>query len=111
MANVEILVLFLDRVLLTHLLCMLCILKLWHLPFSNQIWVMALSVCFIFTITIGTFPAVTVEVQSSVAKGGAWGRLHGANQRLHRTRRTHTQDGQKTQTHTTLVWVQPGPIF
>ncbi|KAG7265699.1 hypothetical protein CRUP_010443 [Coryphaenoides rupestris] len=33
---------------------------------------MALSVCFIFTITIGTFPAVTVEVQSSVAKGGAW---------------------------------------
>ncbi|KAG7265697.1 hypothetical protein CRUP_010441 [Coryphaenoides rupestris] len=38
----------------------------------KQIWVMALSVCFIFTITIGTFPAVTVEVQSSVAKGGAW---------------------------------------
>uniref|UniRef100_A0A8C5BCE4 Equilibrative nucleoside transporter 1-like n=1 Tax=Gadus morhua TaxID=8049 RepID=A0A8C5BCE4_GADMO len=36
------------------------------------IWVMALSVCFIFTITIGTFPAVTVEVKSSVAAGSAW---------------------------------------
>lgn len=43
------------------------------LVLSNQIWVMALSVCFIFTITIGTFPAVTVEVQSTVADGGAWG--------------------------------------
>ncbi|KAK0153681.1 Equilibrative nucleoside transporter 1 [Merluccius polli] len=38
----------------------------------KQIWVLALSVCFIFTITIGTFPAVTVEVKSSLAKGGAW---------------------------------------
>ncbi|CAL8298917.1 unnamed protein product [Merluccius merluccius] len=38
----------------------------------KQIWVMALSVCFIFTITIGTFPAVTVEVKSSLAEGGAW---------------------------------------
>ncbi|KAJ8013860.1 hypothetical protein DPEC_G00034190 [Dallia pectoralis] len=38
----------------------------------KQIWVMALSVCFVFTITIGTFPAVTVEVQSTVAVGGAW---------------------------------------
>ncbi|CAJ1067124.1 equilibrative nucleoside transporter 1-like [Xyrichtys novacula] len=38
----------------------------------KQIWVMALSVCFIFTVTIGTFPAVTVEVQSTVANGGAW---------------------------------------
>uniref|UniRef100_A0A8C9YNP1 Solute carrier family 29 member 1a n=1 Tax=Sander lucioperca TaxID=283035 RepID=A0A8C9YNP1_SANLU len=37
------------------------------------IWVMALSVCFIFTVTIGTFPAVTVEVESTVAAGGAWG--------------------------------------
>lgn len=34
---------------------------------------MALSVCFIFTVTIGTFPAVTVEVKSTVADGGAWG--------------------------------------
>lgn len=38
----------------------------------KQIWVTALSVCFIFTVTIGTFPAITVEVKSSVAKGGAW---------------------------------------
>uniref|UniRef100_A0AAR2IJZ6 Solute carrier family 29 member 1a n=1 Tax=Pygocentrus nattereri TaxID=42514 RepID=A0AAR2IJZ6_PYGNA len=38
----------------------------------KQIWVMALSVCFVFTITIGTFPAVTVEVRSTVADGGAW---------------------------------------
>ncbi|XP_026211227.1 equilibrative nucleoside transporter 1 [Anabas testudineus] len=38
----------------------------------KQIWVMALSVCFIFTVTIGTFPAVTVDVKSSVANGGAW---------------------------------------
>lgn len=39
----------------------------------GQIWVMALSVCFIFTITIGIFPAVTVEVKSTVADGGDWG--------------------------------------
>uniref|UniRef100_A0A6Q2ZC88 Solute carrier family 29 member 1a n=1 Tax=Esox lucius TaxID=8010 RepID=A0A6Q2ZC88_ESOLU len=38
----------------------------------RQIWVMALSVCFVFTITIGVFPAVTVEVRSSVAEGGTW---------------------------------------
>ncbi|CAB1312795.1 unnamed protein product [Coregonus sp. 'balchen'] len=38
----------------------------------KQIWVMALSVCFVFTITIGTFPAVTVDVRSTVADGGAW---------------------------------------
>ncbi|XP_042358201.1 equilibrative nucleoside transporter 1-like [Plectropomus leopardus] len=38
----------------------------------KQIWVIALSVCFIFTVTIGTFPAVTVEVKSMVANGGAW---------------------------------------
>ncbi|TDH01461.1 hypothetical protein EPR50_G00180360 [Perca flavescens] len=39
----------------------------------KQIWVMALSVCFIFTITIGTFPAVTVDVKSTLADGGTWG--------------------------------------
>ncbi|KAM6916215.1 equilibrative nucleoside transporter 1-like [Xenentodon cancila] len=38
----------------------------------KQIWVTALSVCFIFTVTIGTFPAVTVEVKSTVANGGRW---------------------------------------
>lgn len=34
---------------------------------------MALSVCFIFTVTIGTFPAVTVDVKSTIADGGPWG--------------------------------------
>ncbi|XP_032408189.1 equilibrative nucleoside transporter 1-like [Xiphophorus hellerii] len=38
----------------------------------KQIWVMALSVCFIFTVTIGTFPSVTVDVKSTVANGSAW---------------------------------------
>ncbi|XP_029962870.1 equilibrative nucleoside transporter 1-like [Salarias fasciatus] len=38
----------------------------------KQIWVMALSVCFIFTVTIGTFPAVTADVKSEVANGSAW---------------------------------------
>ncbi|XP_059421703.1 equilibrative nucleoside transporter 1-like isoform X2 [Carassius carassius] len=32
----------------------------------KQIWVMALSVCFVFTITIGVFPAVTVDVRTTV---------------------------------------------
>lgn len=39
----------------------------------RQMWVMALSVCFIFIVTIGAFPAVTVDVKSSVvndAKNG-----------------------------------------
>ncbi|KAF7659011.1 hypothetical protein LDENG_00004340 [Lucifuga dentata] len=38
----------------------------------KQIWVMALSVCFIFTVTIGAFPAVTVDVKSTIANGSAW---------------------------------------
>ncbi|XP_051957243.1 equilibrative nucleoside transporter 1-like [Xyrauchen texanus] len=38
----------------------------------KKIWVMALSVCFAFTITIGTFPAVTADVKSTMADGGAW---------------------------------------
>ncbi|XP_058507777.1 equilibrative nucleoside transporter 1-like [Solea solea] len=38
----------------------------------KQIWVMALSVCCIFTVTIGTFPAVTADVRSTVANGSAW---------------------------------------
>uniref|UniRef100_A0A8B9J9Y5 Solute carrier family 29 member 1 (Augustine blood group) n=1 Tax=Astyanax mexicanus TaxID=7994 RepID=A0A8B9J9Y5_ASTMX len=40
--------------------------------FLTYIWVMALSVCFVFTITIGTFPAVTVEVKSTVKNDGIW---------------------------------------
>lgn len=38
----------------------------------RQIWVLALSVCFIFTVTIGTFPAVTADVKSEVAKDSEW---------------------------------------
>lgn len=38
----------------------------------KQIWVMALSVCFVFIITIGIFPAVTVEVASTIPDSGAW---------------------------------------
>ncbi|CAM4731332.1 unnamed protein product [Leuciscus chuanchicus] len=42
------------------------------LSIFKKIWVMAVSVCFAFTVTIGTFPAVTVDVKSSIAGGGAW---------------------------------------
>ncbi|KAM8859077.1 equilibrative nucleoside transporter 1-like isoform 1-T5 [Spinachia spinachia] len=42
------------------------------MPIFKRIWVMALSVCFIFTVTIGTFPAVTLDVKSTVAQGGTW---------------------------------------
>ncbi|KAL1771845.1 equilibrative nucleoside transporter 1 isoform X1 [Sigmodon hispidus] len=38
----------------------------------KSISVLALSVCFIFTVTIGLFPAVTAEVQSSIAGTNAW---------------------------------------
>ncbi|KAB5558901.1 hypothetical protein PHYPO_G00022580 [Pangasianodon hypophthalmus] len=42
------------------------------LSIFKKIWVMALSVCFAFTITIGMFPAVAVDVKSTIAKGGLW---------------------------------------
>nr|XP_013012335.1 equilibrative nucleoside transporter 1 isoform X1 [Cavia porcellus] len=38
----------------------------------KNISVLALSVCFIFTITIGLFPAVTADVKSSIAGDGPW---------------------------------------
>lgn len=34
---------------------------------------MALSVCCIFAVTIGTFPAVTVDVKTTVENPGLWG--------------------------------------
>ncbi|XP_012986814.1 equilibrative nucleoside transporter 1 isoform X2 [Esox lucius] len=43
-----------------------------YVALHKLIWVLALSVCFAFTITIGTFPAVTVDVKSTIADGGAW---------------------------------------
>ncbi|XP_068921958.1 equilibrative nucleoside transporter 1 isoform X1 [Petaurus breviceps papuanus] len=38
----------------------------------KQIWVLALSVCFVFTVTIGVFPAVSAEVQSTIAGTSDW---------------------------------------
>ncbi|XP_036622578.1 equilibrative nucleoside transporter 1 isoform X1 [Trichosurus vulpecula] len=38
----------------------------------KQIWVLALSVCFVFTVTIGVFPSVTAEVQSTIAGTSDW---------------------------------------
>ncbi|XP_078003509.1 equilibrative nucleoside transporter 1-like isoform X3 [Phascolarctos cinereus] len=38
----------------------------------KQIWVLALSVCFIFIITICVFPSVTAEVQSTIAGTSDW---------------------------------------
>ncbi|KAM9476461.1 equilibrative nucleoside transporter 1a isoform 2-T2 [Clarias gariepinus] len=38
----------------------------------KKIWVMALSVCLVFTVTIGIFPAVTVDVKSHGEEGGDW---------------------------------------
>ncbi|XP_067420842.1 equilibrative nucleoside transporter 1 isoform X2 [Emydura macquarii macquarii] len=42
------------------------------LSIFKKIWVMALSVCFVFTVTIGLFPAVTAEVKSSIAGSTKW---------------------------------------
>ncbi|KAG1950140.1 equilibrative nucleoside transporter 1 [Pimephales promelas] len=42
------------------------------LSIFKKIWLMAVSVCFAFTVTIGTFPAITVDVRSSIAGGGVW---------------------------------------
>ncbi|XP_026179673.1 equilibrative nucleoside transporter 1-like [Mastacembelus armatus] len=38
----------------------------------KKIWALALSVCFTFTVTIGTFPAITADTKSSIAEGGSW---------------------------------------
>ncbi|XP_047662588.1 equilibrative nucleoside transporter 1 isoform X3 [Tachysurus fulvidraco] len=42
------------------------------LSIFKKIWVMALSVCFAFTVTICAFPAVAVDVKSTIANGGLW---------------------------------------
>ncbi|XP_039710526.1 equilibrative nucleoside transporter 1 isoform X2 [Pteropus medius] len=42
------------------------------LAILKNILVPALSVCFIFTVTIGVFPAVTAEVKSSIAGTSTW---------------------------------------
>ncbi|XP_037546082.1 equilibrative nucleoside transporter 1-like [Nematolebias whitei] len=38
----------------------------------KKIWILAVSVCFTFTITIGTFPAITADTQSTLGAGGSW---------------------------------------
>ncbi|XP_074166877.1 equilibrative nucleoside transporter 1 [Sminthopsis crassicaudata] len=38
----------------------------------KQIWVLALSVCFVFTITIGVFPSVTADTKSTIAGTSDW---------------------------------------
>uniref|UniRef100_A0A8P4FXF7 Equilibrative nucleoside transporter 1 n=1 Tax=Dicentrarchus labrax TaxID=13489 RepID=A0A8P4FXF7_DICLA len=38
----------------------------------KKIWMLALLVCFTFTITIGTFPAITADTKSTLANGGSW---------------------------------------
>lgn len=43
---------------------------------AAEIWVLAACVCATFAITIGTFPAVTADTKSTLARGdGAWGEL------------------------------------
>ncbi|KAM5125525.1 equilibrative nucleoside transporter 1 isoform 1-T4 [Mantella aurantiaca] len=39
----------------------------------KKIWVLALSVCLVFAVTIGIFPAVTADVKSTIAGDSAWG--------------------------------------
>ncbi|XP_070837747.1 equilibrative nucleoside transporter 1-like [Chaetodon trifascialis] len=38
----------------------------------KKIWLLALSVCFTFTVTIGTFPAIAADTKSTLADGGSW---------------------------------------
>ncbi|XP_060100681.1 equilibrative nucleoside transporter 1 [Heteronotia binoei] len=42
------------------------------LSIFRKIWVMAVCVCLVFTITIGVFPAVTVDVKSTIAGDTIW---------------------------------------
>uniref|UniRef100_A0A3B4VIC6 Solute carrier family 29 member 1 (Augustine blood group) n=1 Tax=Seriola dumerili TaxID=41447 RepID=A0A3B4VIC6_SERDU len=39
---------------------------------ENSIWLLALSVCFTFTVTIGTFPAITADIKSTLNGRGSW---------------------------------------
>ncbi|KAM9857043.1 equilibrative nucleoside transporter 1-like [Aulostomus maculatus] len=40
----------------------------------KKVWLLALSVCFTFTVTISTFPAITADTKSTSADGGSWDR-------------------------------------
>ncbi|NXU99713.1 S29A1 protein, partial [Cettia cetti] len=39
----------------------------------KKLWVLALSVCFVFTVTIGVFPAITAQVSTVLGEGNKWG--------------------------------------
>ncbi|KAF1593896.1 Equilibrative nucleoside transporter 1, partial [Eudyptes moseleyi] len=39
----------------------------------KKLWVMAVSVCFVFTVTIGVFPSVTAKVSTVLGEGNRWG--------------------------------------
>ncbi|NXQ36357.1 S29A1 protein, partial [Alaudala cheleensis] len=39
----------------------------------KKLWVLALSVCFVFTVTIGVFPAITAKVSTVLGEGNKWG--------------------------------------
>ncbi|NXR10789.1 S29A1 protein, partial [Semnornis frantzii] len=39
----------------------------------KKLWVMAVSVCFVFTVTIGVFPSITANVSTVLGHGNKWG--------------------------------------
>lgn len=39
----------------------------------KKLWVMAMSVCLVFTVTIGVFPSITAKVSTSLGKESKWG--------------------------------------
>ncbi|XP_074674242.1 equilibrative nucleoside transporter 1 [Strix aluco] len=39
----------------------------------KKLWVMAVSVCFVFTVTIGVFPSITAKVSTVLGEGNRWG--------------------------------------
>ncbi|NWW29985.1 S29A1 protein, partial [Panurus biarmicus] len=43
------------------------------LAIFKKLWVLALSVCFVFTVTIGVFPAITAQVSTVLGEGNKWG--------------------------------------
>ncbi|NXL93682.1 S29A1 protein, partial [Alectura lathami] len=38
----------------------------------KKLWVMAMSVCLVFTVTIGVFPSITAKVSSTLGEGNKW---------------------------------------
>uniref|UniRef100_A0A672Z6Y2 Solute carrier family 29 member 1b n=1 Tax=Sphaeramia orbicularis TaxID=375764 RepID=A0A672Z6Y2_9TELE len=58
--------------LVTHLELAICPNVPLEVTPADDIWPLALSVCFAFTVTIGTFPAITADTKSSITDAGAW---------------------------------------